>query len=54
MKKALSLGVMILTMCFLISSPAFSQGRPDATVRLTQGQIAVGLGYRATVGEMAS
>jgi hypothetical protein len=45
MKKALSLGVMILTICFLISSPAFSQDKPDATVRLTQGQIAVGLGY---------
>jgi hypothetical protein len=45
MKKALSLGVMILTICFLISSSAFSQDKPDATVRLTQGQIAVGLGY---------
>ncbi len=45
MKKALSLGVMVLVMCFLISGPAFSQGSPDATIRFSQGQVAVGIGY---------
>jgi len=45
MKKALSLGVMVLIMVVLISGPAFSQDKPDATVRLSQGQIAIGIGY---------
>ncbi len=45
MKKALSLGIMVLIMCFLISDPAFSQGSPDATIRFSQGQVAVGIGY---------
>jgi hypothetical protein len=45
MKKALSLGVMVLIMCFLISGPAFSQDKPDATIRFSQGQVAVGIGY---------
>ena len=45
MKKTLSLGVMVLVMCFLISGPAFSQDKPDATIRLSQGQVAVGIGY---------
>lgn len=45
MKKALCLGVMVLIMCFLISGPAFSQDKPDATIRFSQGQVAVGIGY---------
>jgi hypothetical protein len=45
MKKAYSLGVTILIMCLLISSPVFSQDKPDATVRLSQGQVAVGIGF---------
>ncbi|MCK9197592.1 MAG: hypothetical protein M0P16_11505 [Syntrophales bacterium] len=45
MKNAVRLGVMVLVMCFLISGPAFSQDKPDATVKLSQGQVAVGIGY---------
>jgi hypothetical protein len=45
MKKVLSLVVMVLVMCFLISGPAFSEDKPDATVKLSQGQVAVGIGY---------
>lgn len=45
MKRALRLAVLVLVMCFLISSPAFSQDKPDATVKLSQGQVAVGIGY---------
>jgi hypothetical protein len=45
MKKALSLGVMVLIMCFLISGPAFGQDKPDATIRLSQGQVAIGIGF---------
>ncbi len=45
MKKVVSLGVMVLVMCFLISGPAFSQDKPDGTIKLSQGQVAVGIGY---------
>ena len=45
MKRALRLVVMVLVMCFLISGPAFSQDKPDATLKLSQGQVAVGIGY---------
>ncbi|MEI6314434.1 MAG: hypothetical protein WCO89_06155 [Syntrophus sp. (in: bacteria)] len=45
MKRALRLAVLVLVMCFLISGPAFSQDKPDATVKLSQGQVAVGIGY---------
>ena len=36
---------MVMVMCFLISGPAFSQDKPDATLKLSQGQVAVGIGY---------
>ncbi len=36
---------MVLVMCFLISGPAFSQDKPDATLKLSQGQVAIGIGY---------
>ena len=45
MKRALRLAVLVLVMCFFISGPAFSQDKPDATVKLSQGQVAVGIGY---------
>jgi hypothetical protein len=45
MKKVLSFGVMVLIMVFLISGPVFSQDKADATIRLSQGQVAVGIGY---------
>jgi len=47
MKRALRLGILALAMCFLISSPAFSQDplTADATIKLSQGQVAVGIGY---------
>ncbi|MDQ1277459.1 MAG: hypothetical protein QG555_499 [Thermodesulfobacteriota bacterium] len=45
MKKVVSLGVMVLVMCFLISGPAFSQDKPGGTIKLSQGQVAVGIGY---------
>jgi hypothetical protein len=45
MKRALGLVVMVMVMCFLISGPAFSQDKPDATLKLSQGQVAVGIGY---------
>ena len=45
MKRALRLVVMVLVMCFLISGAAFSQDKPDATLKLSQGQVAVGIGY---------
>jgi hypothetical protein len=45
MKKVLCLGLMVLVMCFLISGPALSQDKPDATLKLSQGQVAVGIGY---------
>lgn len=45
MKRALKLAVMVLVMCFLISGPAFSQDKPDATLKLSQGQVAIGIGY---------
>lgn len=45
MKRALRLSVLVLVVCFLLSGPAFSQDKPDATVKLSQGQVAVGIGY---------
>jgi hypothetical protein len=45
MKKALSMGIVILIMCFAISGPVFSQDKPDATIRLSQGQVAIGIGF---------
>jgi len=47
MKRALRLGILALVLCFFFSSPAFSQDplTADATIKLSQGQVAVGIGY---------
>lgn len=47
MKRALRLAVLVLVTCFLLSGPAFSQDpmTADATIKLSQGQVAVGIGY---------
>ncbi|MEI8355094.1 MAG: hypothetical protein WCG31_03190 [Deltaproteobacteria bacterium] len=45
MKHVLKLALLVLVTCFSISGPAFSQDKPDATVKLSEGQIAIGIGY---------
>lgn len=45
MKRVVMYGAVILAAIFLLAGPAFCQDKPDATIKLSQGQVAVGIGY---------
>lgn len=44
-RKVAILGVVFMITCFLFTGVTFAQDKADATIRLSQGQVAVGIGY---------
>jgi len=45
MKRVAVFAAVAMAVVFLFAGPVFCQDKPDANIRLSQGQVAIGIGY---------
>jgi hypothetical protein len=54
MRKMLSIGIAVVGLMALLASPSFARDdeKPDATLRMSEGSVAVGIGWSWGRGEL--
>jgi len=55
MRKRLSIGIAVLGLMALLTGPSFARDdeKPDATLQMTEGSVAVGIGWSWGRGELS-